>query len=65
LHPASNVEKYSKKGYDYVLVLAWPTKGNCNGFTTTEIEVCKAINRIADSEGIDEEQARQKVLAVN
>lgn len=62
--PRSNHEIYSKKGYEYLLNLGWPVNGDCNGATTTEIEVHKAINRIADAEGITEEEARQKVLGI-
>lgn len=47
--PASDFEIWGLAGYPYQLRLSWPVEGDCNGATTTEIEISRALFRIRDA----------------
>jgi len=47
--PASDFEIWELAGYPYQLRLSWPVDGDCNGATTTEIEIHRALLRIRDA----------------
>lgn len=48
-NPLSDFQKWKKDGYPYLLRLAWPVGADCNGCTTLEIEICKALEMIRDA----------------
>lgn len=52
LMPPTSAEIWEKSGEPYQIRLGWPLKGDCNGDTTTEIEIEKAMHMM----GIEAEE---------
>ena len=46
--PDADFEVWTKDEYPYQLRLSWPVDGDCNGATTTEIEIYRAMHFIND-----------------
>lgn len=43
-HFTDSMEIWKKPGNPYQIRLSWPLHGECNGATTTEIEIDKALH---------------------
>ena len=52
IRPAASFEIWGKRGNAYQIRLSWPLNGDCNGATTTEIEIDKALYMMAPAESV-------------